>query len=503
VKTIPIDMSTPAGLALALLPEVILSVAILAVTLLIAWRHQGAGASRKAGWLSLVSLAFAGAAAFWLAGVVPDDPGLGQMVAIDQFRFVASGLILLVSAGAILCSLGYLEREQLLAPEYYLLLLLSVLGMLFMVNAQDLIVVFLGLETMSVAVYVLAGFNRRNAQAAEAGLKYFLIGAFASGFLLYGIALVYGASGTGNLVQIGAQFSLGDLSLMGKLGLGLLVIGFAFKVAAVPFHMWAPDVYDGAPTPVTGFMATAVKIAAFVALTRLLLTSFGSAILIWQPIVMGIAVASMVLGNLVALVQKSLKRMLAYSSIAHAGYLLAALWPGSPLGASALTFYLLGYGLTTVAAFALLGAVGRDGERDVTLADIGGLAEQRPWMAFSLAVCMLSLLGFPGTIGFIGKWYIISSIVTTGHATLAVILVITSLVSAGYYMPVIMAMYMRSARAPLVYFDRGLPGSARVAILVALLGILVLGVWPTQALHIADGAARSLAQSASAFVAGL
>lgn len=500
---IPIDMSTPAGLALALLPEVVLSVAILVVTLLVAWRHDGAAASRRAGWVSLVSLALAGAAAFWLAGVVPSDPGLGQMVAIDNFRFVASGLILLVSAGAILCSLGYLERESLLAPEYYLLMLLAVLGMLFMVNAQDLIVVFLGLETMSVAVYVLAGFNRRSPYAAEAGLKYFLIGAFASGFLLYGIALVYGAAGTGNLVQIGAQFSLGSLSLMAKLGLGMLVIGFAFKVAAVPFHMWAPDVYDGAPTPVSGFMATAVKTAAFAALARLLLTSFGSAILVWQPILMGLGVASMVLGNLVALVQKPLKRMLAYSSIAHAGYLLTALWPGSPLGVSALTFYLLGYGLTTVAAFALLGAVGRDGEREVTLDDIGGLAEQRPWMAFALAVCMLSLLGFPGTIGFIGKWYIISSIVSTGHATLAVILVLTSLVSAGYYLPVIMAMYMRPARAPMVYFDRGLARTAQVAVALALAAILTLGVWPTEVLHIADGAARSLSQSASVFVAGL
>jgi NADH-quinone oxidoreductase subunit N len=503
VKTIPIDLTSPTGLALALLPEVVLSVAILVVTLIIAWKHDGAAASRRAGWVSLVSLIAAGLAAFWLGSVAPDESGLGQMVALDQFRFVITGVILLVSAGAILCSLGYLERENLLAPEYYLLLLLAVLGMLFMVNAQDLIVIFLGLETMSVAVYVLAGFNRRSPHAAEAGLKYFLIGAFASGFLLYGIALVYGAAGTGNLVQIGAQFSLGQLSLLGKLGLGLLVIGFAFKVAAVPFHMWAPDVYDGAPTPVSGFMATAVKTAAFAALARLLLTSFGSAILVWQPIIMGLGVASMVLGNLVALTQKSLKRMLAYSSVAHAGYLLAALYSGTPLGVSALTFYLLGYGLTSVAAFALLGAVGRDGERDVTLADVGGLAEQRPWMAFALAVCMLSLLGFPGTIGFMGKWYIISSIVSVDHAALAVILVLTSVVSAGYYMPVIMAMYMRPARAPMVYFDRGLAGTARVAVIAAMVAILLFGFWPTQLLQVADLAAGSLAQAASAFVAGL
>jgi NADH-quinone oxidoreductase subunit N len=210
----------------------------------------------------------------------------------------------------------------------------------------------------------------------------------------------------------------------------------------------------------------------------------------------------MVVGNLVALVQKSLKRMLAYSSVAHAGYLLAAIWPGTAVGVSAMTFYLLGYGLTTIAAFALLGALGRDGERELTLADVGGLAETRPWMAFAFAVCLLSLLGFPGTIGFIGKWYILSAIVSTGHPVLAVLLVVTSIVSAGYYMPVIMAMYMRPARAPLVYFDRGLAGSARVAVAFSVVLILALGVWPVQLLRLTDGAAASLAQTASQAIGG-
>jgi NADH-quinone oxidoreductase subunit N len=303
-------------------------------------------------------------------------------------------------------------------------------------------------------------------------------------------------------VQVGAQFGQGNLSLMGKLGLGLLVIGFGFKVAAVPFHMWAPDVYDGAPTPVAGFMATAVKTAGFIALARVLYTSFQASLLVWQPILFGLAVATMVLGNLVALAQKSLKRMLAYSSVAHAGYLLAALWPGSPLGISALTFYLVGYGLTSIAAFALLGALGRDGERDVTLAEVGGLAETRPWMAFALAVCMLSLLGFPGTVGFIGKWYILSSIVATKHALLAVLLVLTSIVSAGYYMPVIMAMYMRPARAPLVYFDRGLAGTARLAVAIGVIAVLAFGIYPTPVLQLANTAAESLILTAGQLVAG-
>jgi len=498
----PIDPTTPAGTVLALLPEVALAVVALAVLLVVSWRHHGPRDSRLAGWLSLAGLGLAGAALFWLSGHSPDEPGLGQMVALDAFRYAASGLMLLLAAGSVLASLGYLERERLVAPEYYVLLVLGVVGMLFMVNGQDLIVLFLGLETMSVAVYILAGYNRGNAFSAEAALKYFLIGAFASGFLLYGIALVYGAAGTTNLGLIGAQFSGGELTLMARLGLGLLVIGFGFKVAAVPFHMWAPDVYDGAPTPVSGFMAAAVKAAGFSALVRVLYTGFHASAEAWQPIIFGLAAISMVVGNLVALAQRSVKRMLAYSSIAHAGYLLAAIWPGSPFGVSATMFYLFAYGLTTLAAFALVGALGRDGERDVTLAEVAGLSQSRPWMALAMAVCMLSLLGFPGTIGFIGKWYILSSLAVTGHSGLAVILVLTSVVSAGYYLPVIMAMYMQPARAPLAYFDRGLAGTARLAVAVAMVLVVLLGVWPTRALHLADASAFSLAQAAGQTVAG-
>ncbi|HWA57426.1 MAG TPA: NADH-quinone oxidoreductase subunit N [Gemmatimonadales bacterium] len=487
-----LDLQSPVGTLLGLLPEVVLSLAVLLVLLVISWRHQGPADSRRAGWLALASLALTGAGLAWLWANAPEDPGMGLMFAADTFRFVTSALILLLSAGSILCSLGYLERERLVAPEYYILLLLAALGMLFMVNAQDLIILFLGLETMSVSIYVLAAYNRGSTYSAEAGLKYFLMGSFASGFLLYGIALTYGAAGSTNLTLVGAQYSLGNLSLMAKLGLGLLLVGFGFKIAAVPFHMWAPDTYDGAPTPVAGFMATAVKTAGFVALARVLYTCFQTSIETWQPILWGIAVASMLLGNLVALAQKSLKRMLAYSSVAHAGYLVAALVPGSALGVSAMTFYLLGYGVTSIAAFALLAAVGRDGERDVTLAEVAGLAGQRPWLAFALAVVLLSLLGFPGTIGFIGKWYIISSLVAAQKSALAVVIVLTSVLSAGYYLPVIMAMYMRPARAPLVFHDSRLARTASVAVAGAVIGILLFGLWPTPALTLSGNAAESL-----------
>nr|MBA3522715.1 NADH-quinone oxidoreductase subunit N [Gemmatimonadales bacterium] len=315
---IRLDLATPWGLTLALLPEILLCGWALVVLLMVSWRHRTAEDSRLAGWLSFAGVALSGAglAALWVNGAVPD--GLAHMVALDQFRYAASAIALISAGATILLSLGYLEREGLLAPEYYPLVLLTTAGMMFLAGAEDLIVLFLGLEVMSVGVYVLAGYNRANAFSAEAALKYFLIGAFASGFLLYGIALVYGTTGTTNLSLAGAQLAGRPLPLMAALGLGLLLIGLGFKVAAVPFHMWAPDVYDGSPTPVTGFMATGVKAAAFAALVRVLLETFPSAASVWQPVVAALAVASMVVGNLIALSQRSLKRMLAYSSIGHA-----------------------------------------------------------------------------------------------------------------------------------------------------------------------------------------
>ena len=366
---IRLDLSTPWGMTLGLLPEILLCFWALVVLLVLSWRHETAADSRLAGWLSFagVVLSAAGLAALW--GNDAQAEGLAQMVALDPFRYAADAIALISAGGTILLSLGYLEREGLLAPEYYPLVLLATAGMMFLAGAEDLIVLFLGLEVMSIAVYVLAGFSRASAFSSEAAVKYFLIGAFASGFLLYGIALVYGATGTTNLSLIGAQLSGRHTSLIAALGLGLLLIGFGFKTASVPFHMWAPDVYDGSPTPVTGFMATGVKAAAFAALVRLLLEGFASAASLWQPVIAAMAMASMIVGNLVALSQRSLKRMLAYSSIAHAGYLLVGVWPGSFPGAGSVLLYLLAYSLATLASFGFLAALGRNGERDVTYDD--------------------------------------------------------------------------------------------------------------------------------------
>ena len=489
-----LDLSTSNGLILGLLPELVLTVWSLVLLAVVAWRHKTSRDLRLAGWITLFGFASSAVAVWWLwwnrAGAA--GGGVTPMVAVDDFRYVADWLFLGAGALTVMFSFAYLERESLLHPEYYVLLVFATIGMMLMGGGEDLIVIFLGLELMSVSVYVLAGVDRRSARAAEAALKYFLLGAFASAFLLYGIALAYGATGTTNLTLIGMQVaSLGLVkSPLLLIGLGLLLVGFGFKTAAVPFHMWAPDVYDGAPTPVTGFMATAVKAAAFVALARVLVEAF-AATAAWHDIVIGLAVITMAVGNLVALAQRSVKRMLAYSSIAHAGYLLVAISAGSSDGRAAVLFYLAAYGLTTIAAFALVAARGRGGESDLQIDDLSGLASDRPWLAFALAVCMLSLLGFPGAAGFIGKWYILLAAIAAGKGWLATVLVLTSVISAGYYLPVVMAMYMRPVPFANAHAGLKLGRLGRLALAVCIAAVLYFGIQPHRLLDLtrASGAA--------------
>jgi NADH-quinone oxidoreductase subunit N len=463
-----------------------------AVLLVNAWRHRDAADSRLAAWVSLATLVPVTGAVLWLWSSGASSVGEPFMIGLDGFRFAALILILIATAATIALSLGYLEREGLIAPEYYSLVLFAASGMMLLAGAVDLIVVFLGLEVMSIPVYVLAGFNRRSRFSAEAALKYFLIGAFASAFLLYGIALLWGSTGSTALAGIGQRLGDATLPPLGLLGLGLLLIGLGFKVASVPFHMWAPDAYDGAPTPVTAFMATAVKAAGFFALGRLLVEAFARDHAQWQPVLAGLAIASMVLGNLVALNQQSLKRMLAYSSIAHAGYLLVGLWPGSSRGITAVVVYLAAYVITSLAAFGILTVLGRDGERAVTLDSIAGLARQRPWLGFGLAVTMLSLLGMPGTIGFIGKWAILVAVVNEGQYLLAVVLAVTTLISAGYYLPVVMAAYMREPVSDQAHADARLPRPATIVVAAAVVLILVFGVLPAGLLTTATATAASI-----------
>ncbi|HVX89773.1 MAG TPA: NADH-quinone oxidoreductase subunit N, partial [Gemmatimonadales bacterium] len=319
-----LDLTSPLGLSAALAPELFLTGAALIVLLFVAWRHKTPADTRMTGWLTVASLGLALAVIVGMALNRASAAGLPMMISLDGYRWAGGVLILLAALGTVLLSIGYLEREGIVAPEYHVLILLAVIGMLCMSGAADLIVLFLGLEIMSVAVYVLAGYDRQSAFSAEAALKYFLIGAFGSAFLLYGIALLYGATGSTNLQIIGSQLAGARLTTMAALGLAMLLIGLLFKVAAAPFHMWAPDVYEGAPTPITTFMATAVKVSAFIALMRVLMQSFPEAVSAWSGPIGILAALTMILGNLVALSQRSLKRMLAYSSVAHAGYVLVA-----------------------------------------------------------------------------------------------------------------------------------------------------------------------------------
>jgi len=494
---VSIDLSTWGGLTLAILPEVVVSAAAMVLLVVAAFRHHGEADQRLAGRGAIVGL-LAGAVALLFISLLGRPAGLATMVSVDPFRAMSSGVILLGGVLTVLASLGYVGRERILAPEYYVLLLLATVGALFMCSSVDLIAIFLGLELMSVSVYILAGIDRRSGFSAEAALKYFLIGAFASGFLLYGIALIYGATGTTNLTLI--DFQVGSMGLQSNklilAGLALLLIGFGFKVAAVPFHMWAPDVYDGAPTPVTAFMAAAVKAAGFAALARVFAQGFGRHVELWQAGVWWLAALTMLLGNLIALTQTQLKRMLAYSSVAHAGYLLTAIASGTALGGAALLFYIFAYTLMTVGAFAVLGALGRDGERGVRIDDLAGLARRRPWVAAATTVFMLSLLGFPGTAGFIGKWYILAAVIQAHQGALAVLLVGASVLSAGYYLPVIMAMYMRPEQPGATDIGR-LPGGTRWVVAVAATLLLLFGVWPNRVLDLARSGGQATRPNAS------
>ena len=501
-----LDLERGSHLALALLPELILTAWAMLLVLLAAFRWRRPGSQRFVGWVSLVGILAAIGAAIWMWTRDYGLDGIAGSMAVDPFRWAATIVILTGAALSTIVAIGYLEREGIEIPEFHALIQFAAVGCLFMVSGADLLIIFLGLETMSVSIYVLAGINRRSIASAEAALKYFLLGAFASAFLLYGIALLYGATGSTKLGIIGFQTVHSDTGVQAMLwsGIALLVIGFGFKVAAVPFHMWAPDVYDGAPTPVTAFMAATVKAAALGALVRVLLQGLAMTQEQWGPVVWWLATVTMVIGNLLALAQRSLKRMLAYSSIAHAGYILAALVPGSVNGAAAFLFYLMFYTLTTVVAFTVLTARGRAGERDLTLDDLAGLGDRDPMLALAMAVAMLSLLGFPGTAGFIGKWYVLGAITGAGYTTLAVILVLTSVVSAGYYLPVIMAMYMKppqeAPHAPLVGLSRVV--TAMIALVTA--ATIAFGVWPGPALRSArDGASGFLPRQVNVATPGM
>ena len=420
-----------------------------------------------------------------------DTTGFQGMAILDNLTLFGTLVIGYATGLVLLQSIDYIKRRSMESGEFYILVLFSAAGMAIMAGANDLIVVFLGLETMSLALYVLAGFFRTEIQAGEASMKYFLLGAFASGFFLYGIALIYGATGSTNLDKIGAAVRAGagkDPLLL--IGFALLLVGFGFKISAVPFHMWTADVYEGAPTSVTAFIATGSKAAAFTALLRVLLASLRPLQGEWVWLFWVLAVLSMTLGNVVALAQQNLKRMLAYSSIAHVGYMLVGIVAGGGLGGGSVLFYLLVYTFTTAGAFGVILLLERGGHEAVGVADTAGLAARSPLAALALTLFLLSLVGIPPTAGFVGKFYLFGAAVRGGYIWLAVIGVLNSAAAAYYYLRVVVNMYLREPEGvPAVVMPSFAGG---LAVVVALWGIIQLGVFPAPLFDLAQSAVLPL-----------
>jgi NADH-quinone oxidoreductase subunit N len=424
----------------------------------------------------------------WLRG--GDGRAFRDMVLLDGYALFFDVVICYAAALVVMLSMDYLGRTGGESGEYYALVLFATAGMMLMASAGDLIVVFLSLELMSLSLYVLAGLFKRRLTSGEASMKYFLLGAFATSFLLYGIALIYGATGSTNLDRIAASAAArgGDPLLL--IGLGLLLVGFGFKISSVPFHMWAPDVYEGAPTTITALIATGSKAGAFAALIRVLMVALPGAQADWSALLWGVAALTMTLGNVVALAQSNLKRMLAYSSIAHVGYMLMGLVAGGAPGMGAILFYLLAYTFTTIGAFGVIALCARAGEEAVEVGDYAGLARRHPVLAATLALFLLSLIGIPPLAGFVAKFYLFGSAVRAGYIWLTVIAVLNSAVAAYYYLRVIVYMYMREPEGASVAVAPSLAGG--LALAIALVGIVLLGVAPAPFADLAQAAVAPL-----------
>jgi NADH-quinone oxidoreductase subunit N len=495
----PLDFSNQGHYLLALLPEIVLSVWGMVILLVGVSRKQrnNPDAATDLGWLTLIGVLVAALANGWMYTLV--EVGPGNMIAIDRFRLLANWIFLVAAAMAILISIGYVERQRLPVGEFYGLMLYSVVGMMVMAAARDLIVIFLGLEIMSVAVYAMAAMNRRDRKSAEAGLKYFLLGAFSTGFFLYGIALTYGATGSTNIARVAA--AIGDGTAAGPMllfGIAMLAIGFAFKVSAVPFHMWAPDVYEGAPTPVTAFMSVSVKAAAFVAFLRVFFTAFVGVYESWWAILWWLAVITMVVANLIALVQVNVKRMLAYSSIAHAGYLMVAIVAANETAAAGMMFYLLIYTLMNIGAFGVVLTVSNQSEDKLQIEDYAGFGWRQPALGVFLTVFLLSLAGFPGTGGFIGKIFLLQGAMDANLVYLSVILVLTTVVSYWYYLRVAWFMWMRDAPSEDAHRVVIAPVALRIALVVGVVAILYTGIFPGAVLDMARSSVEGLSQMGGA-----
>jgi len=405
------------------------------------------------------------------------------VVRADNFALFVNIILCIIGILTMVFSNEVVEREELPPGEYYALTLFGISGMMLMAAAVDLLVIFLALEVLSLSVYVLTALRRSSAQSAEAAFKYFLLGAFSSAFFLYGIAFAFTIAGSTRLDAVATAMASGPTQTLALLAVGLLAVGFCFKVSAVPFHMWTPDAYEGAPTVVTAFMSTAVKAAGFAAFARVFLSTLEPLQGHWMPVLSWVAAATMIGGSVLGVLQSNIKRMLAYSSIAHAGYLLLGIVAANSAGKAAILFYLLAYAVANLGALGIVALLGTREHQHDQLRDFAGLWKSRPGLAGLMTVFLLSLGGFPPTAGFIGKWYIFNAAVQEGHYWLAIIGVLTSVISVFFYLRIVVMMYMTDEAAVPARPRVSMP--SMLALNFAMLATFYLGVLPTRVLDYA------------------
>ncbi len=459
----------------AIMPSLVLSGFGLVLLLVSVFSKRGR--TTHVAWLSIVALLITGVIS--ISGWNNPQAGFAGSVVLDNFATFFSITCIIAAALTILMSDAYLKREGFPVGEYYPLILFTTAGAMWMASGTDLMTIFLGLEVLSVSLYILAGFFRDQTRSNEAGLKYFFLGAFSTGFLLYGVALLYGVTGTTKVAGI-AEFiktvpAVAENPMM-IAGAVLLLTGFLFKIAAAPFHMWTPDVYQGAPTPITAFMSAGPKAAAFAAFMRVTIIGLDSIQTELTSLFWVLAVLTMTVGNFIALSQKDVKRMLAYSSISHAGYALVGMVAWNEIGFSGIAFYMLVYTFMNMGAFAVLVLAGKKGEDNLTLDGLAGMGYKRPFMGVALCVFLFSLMGLPPTAGFAGKFYIFAGAVEAGYVWLAVIGVLNSAVSLYYYLRVMVYMYFKDPQEDFSWVS--INTATAISIVIAIAGVLLLGILP-------------------------
>ena len=466
----------------AIMPSLVLT--CFGMVLLIVNVFSRRGQTAHVAWIAILGLVVTGF--YSLAAWNNAQSGFDGSVVLDNFATFFNFTFLIAAGLTILMSDDYLKREGYPIGEYYPLILFTTAGAMWMASGNDLMTVFLGLEVLSVSLYVLAGLFRGQLKSNEAGLKYFLLGAFSTGFLLYGIALTYGITGTTKIQAISEFFAANPQALtspMAIAGMLLMSTGFLFKIAAAPFHMWTPDVYQGAPTPVTAFMSAGPKAAAFAAFIRILTVAMNGMESDWTSLLWALAVLTMVMGNFIAIYQTNLKRMLAYSSIAHAGYALVGLVAANEVGLSGVLFYMLGYTFMNLGAFGVLVLAGKTGEENLTLEGFSGFGFKRPLLGVAMTIFLFSLMGIPPTVGFAGKFYIFAGAVKAGYIWLAILGVLNSAVSLYYYLRVMVYMYFKNPEEDFSWVK--IHAGAAISIVIALVGVLYLGILPDSVMELA------------------